>query len=195
MSSTNRNRADRGRVDQDFYATPPEATEALIRYFGRSMFTPTLDPCCGDGAILKAARGLGVEMRGIELDHGRGYDAFLDFEVEVGVDALTRPWTGEVVLTNPPFVLAQEFIEKAIRECRACAFLERMDFFGSIKRLDFWRRNRPGYVLQLIPRPQFMWGKSDSCEYAWIVWFSWLPRSEAIVFDWLNWREDMRQCR
>ena len=50
-------------------------------------------------------------------------------------------------------------------------YLQRVNFLGSIKRIDFWENfGHPDKFPILVPRPRFTAGRSDSCEYAWYIW-------------------------
>ena len=95
-----------GRPDGDFYPTPPEATEALLRV---ETFCGTLwEPACGDGAISRVLEAHGYTVRSSDLVP-RGYG-------ETPVDFLSFPQAGSVqaVVTNPPYCLAGQFVTTAL---------------------------------------------------------------------------------
>ena len=75
-----------------------------------------------------------------------------------------------VIITNPPFNHALEFIKKAIElEPEYVCMLLRLNFLGSQERSDYLREHMPD--IYVIPnRPSFTGGKTDSIEYAWFVW-------------------------
>lgn len=85
----------------------------------------------------------------------------------------------DLIITNPPFCLAQEFVDRAMLwrkcECSRVAMLLRLNFLGSSKRAAWWR-SRPMPSIYVTPRrPMFGLNKngkmgSDSTEYAWFVW-------------------------
>ena len=95
----------RERVDNDFYATPPESTIALLE---REVFEGVvLEPACGAGHISEVLKSYGYETISTDLvdrDYGVGGVDFLNTEFKK-VDN---------VVTNPPFKYAKEFIEKAL---------------------------------------------------------------------------------
>ena len=95
----------RVRVDNDFYATPPESTIALLE---REVFEGVvLEPACGAGHISEVLKSYGYETISTDLvdrDYGVGGVDFLNTEFKK-VDN---------VVTNPPFKYAKEFIEKAL---------------------------------------------------------------------------------
>ena len=168
MSSTNRGRA-RNTLDQ--YETPWEAVAPLLPHLPRSRFV--LDPCCGTGAMVaRAALALGALPLGIEVD---GTRPFVDGMTTVQVaDALTVSWpASDLILTNPPYVLAVEFVLRGIREAArgtTVAMLLRLAFLASQARHALHAQH-PADVFVLSKRPSFLAsGASDSADYAWFVW-------------------------
>ena len=80
--------------DNDFYPTPPEATQALLNVetFSGSIF----EPACGDGAICKVLLKNGhtniIASDLIDRGYGTG-----------GIDFLKCKTTADNIVTNPPF--------------------------------------------------------------------------------------------
>jgi hypothetical protein len=89
----------------------------------------------------------------------------------------TRP---DVILTNPPYSRAFEFLEKALSEAPHVAMLLRLNFLGSEKRAKFFQRTPPD-IYVLPNRPSFARGHTDSCEYGWFVWGPERERVSGIV--------------
>lgn len=184
MSATGRSEAAGTGVvrhPDDFYATPEWCTRAILPHLGLQPDDIVLDPCCGDGAILRAAAGLPItlRLRGIEYDGERARVARLHgFDVSCG-DALfpATDWgVPRVILTNPPFSLALDFVQKSIGEVRSTAsgvgtvcFLLRLNWLASQKRAAWMRLNTPS-VYVLPRRPSFTGKGTDATEYAWMVW-------------------------
>ena len=50
------------REENDFYATPPLATEALLKIFNIDKNIPILEPCCGKGHISKILEKNGFKV-------------------------------------------------------------------------------------------------------------------------------------
>lgn len=157
MSAAGRNLAGAERHADDFYATPAWVTRAILPHVDLGA-TP-LDPCCGDGAILKALRaehgasGVGIENN-VDRANACGA-AFFDVLLE---DALElRSWPKRTgVIMNPPFKLAMEFIQRALSEttCEVVALL-RLAFLESRERVEFHRKN-PADVFVFAQRPSFV---------------------------------------
>ena len=99
---------DRGRVENDFYATDPKSTRALldeVKFQGSF-----LEPCCGQGHISEVIKEYYPDAEIISQDLvDRGYG-------KTGIDFLTYEFDRKFdnVITNPPFKFAQEFIEKSL---------------------------------------------------------------------------------
>ncbi len=93
------------REKDDFYPTPPEGTEALLR--AESFDGPIWEPACGDGAMSKVLEAAGYQVISTDLvDRGYGTPR-VDFLME------TRALAPNIV-TNPPFKLSTEFIRHAV---------------------------------------------------------------------------------
>lgn len=148
------------RRPDDFYSTPRWCTEALLRKLAPCPYESVLDPCCGDGAILKCFSDP-VERHGIELDGPRAGLAISNSGGFIGcADALEAPWpAADLIVTNPPYSLAGDFIEKALdrQDAGACtdvAMLLRLSYLGSQERAIFHRK-RAARVIVFPRRPSF----------------------------------------
>ena len=183
MSATNRG-AER-RAD-DFYATPPWCVDSLLRGCalpgGR-----WLEPTAGDGAIVgEVLRHRNdvewhlVESRAEEIHANGGllqrmlrddFDASRVASVEIR-DFLTMPAPTQlydVALGNPPFSLALEVVQHAMRMSRIVCMLLRVNFLASQKRREWMQANTPS-IYVLPRRPSFTGAGTDATEYAWFVW-------------------------
>lgn len=102
------------REQDDFYATDPKAVEMLIKaaphifYSARENGTTIWEPACGTGNIVKLLTKNGFVVYASDLkDRGFG---------EVHVDFLNTKIDNcpPIILTNPPYSLANEFILHAL---------------------------------------------------------------------------------
>ena len=100
------NHTDHDRQSEDYYATEPAATDWLCKL--EKFSSPILEPSCGEGHISRQLIAHGYEVVSRDLvDRGYGEVAdFLFFNDE--------KWDGDII-TNPPYALAQEFVEKALQ--------------------------------------------------------------------------------
>ena len=156
----------------EFYPTPKKATQAILGeldplwmrmdaskriYVGRKWG----EPCAGDSSIIAELIGMGVEPSSIEWA-----------ELREGKDYLKDGLTGQVsaIITNPPFSLATQFIDRSLEEADFVAYLLRLNFWGSRKRKDWWQGKEPTHQFTLSERPSFTGKGTDATEYAWFVW-------------------------
>lgn len=117
-----------GRPADDFYRTPPKATEALlsVEQFDGNI----LEPACGDGAISRILVDHSHDVISTDLVY-RGYGE------QTNYDFLSDdyPYLADNVVTNPPFTYGQQFIELALkRTTRKVAILGKLQLLEGIKR-------------------------------------------------------------
>jgi len=137
----------------DFYPTPPWCYELLD--IDWALFESAHEPGAGDGRIVDF---LSTKMKVTYSEITEGKDFF---EWDKNVD---------LIFTNPPFSLAQEFIEHSLPRCNTCIMLLRLNYLGSIKRHEFWKKNSPTSLFVLSKRPSFTGTGTDATDYAWFVW-------------------------
>lgn len=131
-----------------------------------------LDPCVGLGAFADAVRRLCPNCAVTTMDTDRSVDA--DFHGDF-LSVETSP-VFDLVVSNPPFSLAQEFVERASAFCKptgTVCFLMLLQFLGSSKRKELFDAYPVASVDVIRPRPSFASdGSTDAREYAvfrWIV--------------------------
>jgi hypothetical protein len=193
MSSTGRGR---DRNPHDFYRTPAWCTRLIMTHphsplLGSHPGDRWLDPCAGDGAIIKAVGSLdpsisfdAVEIREEAWASLRALPNIARFNM--GVDYLTRPHSGDpydACVMNPPYSMAEAFVRKARDEAEIVCALLRVAWLSSQGRRD-WLALDPPDVFIMPNRPSFTGKGTDSADYAWMCWPSqivgagsihWLP--------------------
>ena len=151
MSATNRGAA---RNESDFYPTPLSAFTPLIPYLPKRV--AIWEPAQGDGRLVRAMKEAGLQADGQDIREAKAYDYLQDKAHKA------------CVVTNPPFSLAQEFITNAWEHSRESFMLLRLNFLGSQKRREWWRKHEPSALFVLSQRPCFTGdGKTDATDYAW----------------------------
>ena len=171
MSSTNRGNK---RSPADTYGTPLWCVHRALEHIA----LPDglwCDPCAGTGNIIQATQMVRPEVT------WKAYEIraeCLEPLVNIGSDPTIVDFTStnlkvpefDVVLMNPPYRLAQEFIEKSLRHADHVIALLRLNYLGSKARNAFMRNDCPD-VYVLPNRPSFEYnGRTDSIEYAWMHW-------------------------
>lgn len=156
MSATNRGTV---RIKNDFYPTPEYTIDSLLETMKLKKINTFLEPCAGDFAIYKKFEDYCNSMEWCEISKGKDY-------------LKTYFPTKDLIVTNPPFSLAEEFLTKSLSESEAdcVVYLLRLNYMGSKKRLDFWKENPPKKIIVLSKRPSFSGKGTDATEYAWFCW-------------------------
>lgn len=120
------------REGMDFYATnPKDVTEICkILNIGSAKQYHILEPCAGNGHIAKVLKDLGqtvVTNDIIERDYP------LDYTIDYLKEDLPKK-DFDVVLTNPPFKYAKEFIERSLEYAPVVVVIAKLDLLETAKR-------------------------------------------------------------
>ena len=175
MSATNRGGK---RKKADFYATPLETVYSLLdNYKNIKSNDLILEPSAGNGNIIKALRNRGfknhitaVECRAeeekalLKLTNDIYISDFLKSKISVKYD---------VIIGNPPYSLAQQFIDKSLSMLNPggrLIFLLRTNFLESKKRYEWWQDKIPSKLYVLSKRPSFTGQGTDATSYSWFIW-------------------------
>lgn len=171
---------ENGRVENDYYATNPKAVEMLLTNYTFDAAT-ILEPCVGGGHIANAINDFFTNKREITaLDIvDRGYpdtivQNFLNWETD-------KKFEG--IITNPPFSLAQEFIEKGmdlLTDDGQMAMFLKIQFLEGAKRKEFFEKYPPKYVYVFRNR-MATWNSGEPLDpngkrwattmcHAWFIW-------------------------
>lgn len=169
------------RREADFYPTPAWCVTRLLQHV-ELPGAHWLEPCVGDGAIVRAVNAFRpddvgwkcIDIRsevaaGVRQSLG-GSARTMGFEAN---DFLSMDEAGlyQVCLTNPPFALAAPFILRGLEWAHQVVMLLRLNFLGSSndRRHLFEQAGMPD-VYVLPERPSFTGEGTDACEYAWMRW-------------------------
>jgi hypothetical protein len=204
---TIRKRNPTPREELDFYRTPRECVDALLT--AETIDGPVWECACGDGAISAVLRSAGHEVITTDVQD-RGYgevDAVANFFDE-------RELRAPVILTNPPYLLAERFVDHALSlQPDKLILLLRLSWLeGESRRRGIFSRQPPHRVWVLSSRPT-LWNGSvaggrdtgGAISYAWYVWDALAP--PGTVLGWLKrpapptgiqgalWRQDLARKR
>jgi len=163
MSSTNRTAGIRHA--NDFYETPRWCTDLALDQLPQTIDGPIVDCGAGSGAITRALidrYGRPERIYAVEIDerHWPELEA-LSVNVVRG-DYLNVPLPdAALVVGNPPFEMAQQFVDRSLESTRAekgiVALLLRLSFVAGRSRRKFHLDN-PSDVYVLSKRPSFVAG-------------------------------------
>jgi hypothetical protein len=162
------------RSQYDFYPTPAYVTRALLE---REEFTGTVWECAsGNGAMSRVLEE--------ELPHCKVVSSTIEEKGygEGGVDFLRTFRTVDAIITNPPFCLAQEFVEHAL-ECATSkvAMFLRVTFLEGVRRYYLYQRTPPETVYVFSRRVNFDEGCPQEEEQH--------KKNPVICFCWYVWRK------
>ena len=152
-----------GRQKNDFYRTPCEAVIALLRQYP-NLPESIWEPCCGDGAISKVLEDYGKKVISSDL-FDRGYGT-------PGIDLLkVRERQSDTLITNPPFNIADQIIEKSMDiGVNFIALLLKQTYWNTQKRTPLFLKHRPAVIHTLNWRLDFLGLKSPAMDCMWCVW-------------------------
>ncbi len=153
MSATNRGAE---RFTNDFYQTPNYTIASLFNCLDFSKVDSFLEPCRGGGAIYNI----------VDVKH-KDYAEILERKDYLKTDFKR---TYDLIITNPPYVLAKEFLEKSLTESDSVWYLLRINFLESLSRAEWWQDKLPTHLLALSARPSFTGKGTDATAYAWYGW-------------------------
>ncbi len=166
------------RAENDFYATDPESLEKFLNLYDLSDCKTFYEPACGMGHLSEVLKKTYPDSKVystdlIERGYARGGIDFLKTNYKVRFDC---------ILTNPPFVLAKEFIEKSLKlSDKYIIMFLKIQFLEGKSRKEFLENTPLRYVYVFSERQRPMMngeninpktGKkwcSTMC-FAWFVW-------------------------
>lgn len=168
----------------DDFPTPPWATRALIEHViwpsgagwpQKPSDHTAWEPACNRGFMVKPlAEYFGHVWASDVASYGFGEQG--DFLIPGQV-----PWDDgrgvDWIISNPPFRLAEQFIERASQVAKVgFAFLVRTSFLEGVGRFDsLFSKNPPSIVAQFAERVPMVKGRYDpdastATSYCWLVW-------------------------
>ncbi len=172
------------KASLDDFPTPPWATRALCEWLlerGAARKDQSCrEPAANRGYMVRAlGEYFGVILASDIQDYGAGF-AVRDYVFPLDTDWATTDWT----ITNPPFTLAEHFIEKALALSRSgVAVILRSAFLEGKGRYErLFRTTPPSDVLQFAERVPMVQGKVDieavsATSYMWLVWRKGVPET------------------
>lgn len=180
------------RKPADLYPTPVDGTESVIPALmvlaeyhetGTGARPQVWEPACGDGRLSRVLEWHGFDVLSTDLRPHSGYGNFhTDREMISGGfdflhDDLGEKWgldyKPDMIVSNPPFSHAEQFIRKALSYTGNVAMLLKATYWNAASRLPFFHEHRPAFVLPLTFRLAFLEkerGKSPIMECVWVIW-------------------------
>lgn len=191
MNTGNRVHNIKDRKD-DLYESPEVAVRALLK--AECIPLTCWEPACGPGAIVRVLRASGRAVIATDLvDYGcpdseSRRDFLMERKAPDGVPA---------IVTNPPFKLAEEFVEHAIKLVPEVYMLMRVAFLEGLR----WERALKPHLARVhvfAPRLPMMhragWdGPVNSNSGIAFAWFAfqrdWARKGGKPTIEWINWKQ------
>lgn len=178
MSATNRGAE---RKAYDFYATPIDVVLNFLEKQNISKLNQgggvILEPSAGTGNIIKALntyyKDRKIEACEIRQEEELGLKEISDEVIIGNFLELDIDKKYDVIIGNPPYSLAREFVEKSLnclKDDGVLIFLLRTAFLESKSRYEFWQKNPLSGLYTLSKRPSFTGKGTDATSYSWFVW-------------------------
>jgi len=175
----------------DLYETPECATLALLRTGELPSGGRIWEPCAGRGAIARVLRAHGFDVCTHDLVAHLGADC----GIQTGIDFLMEPFaSAPLIVTNPPFKLADDFIRHGLElGCTVIVLLRLMALEGANRSdlIDTHLRRVWAGKERLPQMHREGWaGKRTSSSGAPFAWFVFKPgqRMGPIELTRMSWR-------
>lgn len=168
------------RQEADNYSTPAWVTRALLPHIPKRIKT-IWEPAAGEGAMANVLRDHDFVVLATDIRSGNNMPT-LDRSVDFLGESLPPRdmWRG--LVSNPPFNLAQEFIERALDltrgDCGFVAMLLRADYDHAKGRRHLFA-DCPAFAKRLVLTRRIVWfvdpltGKpkaAPSVNHSWFLW-------------------------
>ena len=172
----------------DDFPTPPWATRAILNWLSARNLIDTdmtcREPTANRGYMVRPLSEFFTTIEAADVhDYGLGYPVV---DYLWGEDPEMVDWT----FFNPPFRLAQQFIERALRTSRrGVAVIVRSAFIEGIERFNtLYSTTPPSFVVQHVERVPMVKGRYDpkiasATAYLWLIF---LPGEHDTRLRWLH---------
>lgn len=193
------------RKPADLYPTPVDGTETVITALEvlanvagclGNASCRVWEPACGDGRLSRVLEWHGFDVLSTDLRPHSGYGNVVRDRPTVSGgfdflnDDLAEKWgldyKPDMIVTNPPFSHAEQFIRKALTYTGNVAMLLKATYWNAASRLPFFHEHRPAFVLPLTFRLAFLEkerGKSPIMECVWVIWSEANDPEDPCVFE------------
>ena len=174
------NHTDRERQNEDFYATDPVATEWLLKL--ENIHDVVIDNSVGEGDLMFPIIKSGRKVIGFDIVNRFSQHPGFEFRNENWLEFNPNKLINADVIFNPPYKLAQEFVEHSINLVeegrKVCAFLK-LQFLEGKKRKELFEKYPPKIVY--VSSSRILCAKNadftgmreaggSAVAYAWFIW-------------------------
>lgn len=194
--------ADRGF---DFYASPYAALPPLLVAEGRKLPRRIWEPAAGNGALVIPLRNRGFYVQATDIHDWGCPDCAgdVDFTAIIGDQYAMQMSSGGSygIVTNPPFSIIEEFVERAVSFAPYVAVLARLAFLESDRRMKWWKRvglQRVHVICDRLPmmhRHGYEGPKAENAamNFSWFVFESDKRPKTAVPLRWWSWKASCKK--
>lgn len=192
----------------DFYASPYAALPPLLVAEGRRLPRTLWEPACGNGALVLPLRNRGFQVFATDInDWGCPHSsAGVDFtsdvaqRLSVSFKAHTQDSSFGIV-TNPPFGIIEQFVERAVAMAPYVALLCRLAFLESEGRMNWWRHvglRRVHLISERLPmmhRHGYEGPKLSNAGmcFCWFIFETHKRPARQVPIRWISWKQACRK--
>lgn len=131
----------------EHYETPKWAAKEILK---RELMTEhVFDPCTGTGIMARAASEAGYDVTTMDIHQWKGGKLnFLGDYLKDHAEDVIRHVEGNTVYMNPPFSIAQQFVDRSLYDFKARKIIcfQRFAWWESAERSYFWHKNPPARI-------------------------------------------------
>lgn len=190
----------------DFYASPYAALPPLLMAEGRKLPRTLWEPAAGNGALVIPLRNRGYTVHATDLRNWGCPDCEpeIDFTGELAAQygaKLAEQNDQFGIVTNPPFGIIQEFIDRAADMAPYAAILARLAFLESESRFQWWPQvglRRVHIIAERLPmmhRHGYTGPKLSNAGmcFAWFIFEPGKRPLKHVPVRWVSWKEACRK--
>lgn len=186
----------------DFNATPYEALAALLAAERRNLPRRIWEPAAGSGSLVVPLRNRGFDVTATELRYRGCPDCTGGIDFLSDVAERYRPPGDKVgIVTNPPFGIVEEFIERAAASVPYVALMMRLAFLESEGRFGWWQRMGLRRVHLIVERLPMMHREGyegpklskSAMAFAWFIFEPMKPPPRFASLRWVSYRAALRK--
>lgn len=196
--------AERG---DDFYASPYAALPPLLVAEGKRLPKVIWENAAGNGALVIPLRNRGFEVTASDLNDWGCPDCESQVPVTSApaqriADRLsTQHGDGFGIVTNPPFRIIEEFVNRSVAMAPYVAILARLAFLESEGRMTWFREvglRRVHLISERLPmmhRHGYEGPKLSNAgmAFAWFIFERRSRRTNAVPIRWVSWKAACRR--
>lgn len=174
----------------DLYETHPVATKTLLKHHGHKIPDVIWECCAGRGAISREIKQTGRKVISTDLNKHEGADEEIETAIDFFFELQPR---ASMIITNPPYKLANDFIRHALNLKCSFAGLMPLAYLSGANRSDILKHCSDCYVgierLPMMHREGWIGKKIESSAIP-FAWFVFDPnfQSDTINVKRVSWR-------